>query len=566
MRSEPLVRAGAIAVALLLASSANATTITVVNADAAGAGFNDPSPRTPIGGNSGTTLGQQRLNVFQFAASFWAARINSPVEIFVRAKFTALACSPTSAVLGSAGTKTVHSDFTGAPRSATWYPASLANKLAGTDLCPSTEVDCGTGEDITANFTTALDDGSCTFPTRWYYGLDAQPPVGQSDLASVVIHELGHGLGFQTFVKGSTGQRFPYGDPDAMDDVFMVNMYDATAGKAWPQMTDAERAASAINTSSLLWNGTAVTAVASSVLSSGTGTGGRALLYAPNPVEAGSSLSHWDRSLFPNEVLEPYYTGPNHNLLITDELMTDLGWGLSSGGSGNTWILPSSAHSPGAGGAFYTTSLSIGNRGSAEAKYTLKFLGNNSDGTTGPESAQFVLGGNQSVTYDDVLASVFGQGDGAYGAIRVSADVATLSILGQTGTPDPTRPGGTFGQSVPAFGAGDLITTGAVRSIVGIREDGSFRTNLILTNAGTADVKVTGTLLSSSGVVLGAGDWTLPPLGMTQVTRVVRDLGVTANIRDAQILLTTSTSGGSFAAYASVIDNVTNDPRTLLPR
>jgi hypothetical protein len=53
---------------------------------------------------------------------------------------------------------------------------------------------------------------------------------------------------------------------------------------------------------------------------------------------------------------------------------------------------------------------------------------------------------------------------------------------------------------------------------------------------------------------------------MTQVTGVVRDLGVTGNVRDAQLLLTTSTSGGSFAAYASVIDNITNDPRTLLPR
>jgi hypothetical protein len=33
-----------------------------------------------------------------------------------------------------------------------------------------------------------------------------------------------------------------------------------------------------------------------------------------------------------------------------------------------------------------------------------------------------------------------------------------------------------------------------------------------------------------------------------------------------RISVSTATPGGLVAAYASVIDNVTNDPRTLLPR
>ena len=136
----------------------------------------------------------------------------------------------------------------------------------------------------------------------------------------------------------------------------------------------------------------------------------------------------------------------------------------------------------GAGGAFYTTSISIGNRGSAEARYKLKFLGNNADGTGGPESSEFVLGPNQAVTYEDVLGSIFGLTQD-FGAIRLTANVTTLNVLGQTSTPDPAKPGGTFGQSVPAFATADLLTSGALRSIVGIREDTSFRTNLILANA-----------------------------------------------------------------------------------
>ena len=50
---------------------------------------------------------------------------------------------------------------------------------------------------------------------------------------------------------------------------------------------------------------------------------------------------------------------------------------------------------------------------------------------------------------------------------------------------------------------------------------------------------------------------------MTQV-RAVPSLGVIGEVRGAYLLLSTPTAGGDFAAYASVIDNQTNDPRTLL--
>lgn len=561
MTGKALLRGAALAAALGLSLDASATKITIVNADSAGVGFNDPAARTPVGGNNGTTLGEQRMNVFKYAAAFWEGQIDSPVEIVVRAKFEALTCSATSATLGSAGTRYIFSDFKGAPLAKTWYSSALANKLAGEDLNPAGTDD--TGEDISARFTTALDDGSCAFPRKWYYGLDASPTAGTTDFATVIIHELAHGLGFQTFVSRTTGEKFAGDDGVGLDDAYMVYLYDATTGKTWSQMTDAERLASTTNTSNLLWDGASVKAVASTLLQTGTGVGGRPLMYAPNPSESGSSVSHWDTSLYPNEAMEPTYTGPNHSLLITDELMKDLGWGLASGTVEYHWLLPSSARAPGKGGAFYTTDLSVGNRGGSEARFKLKFLGNNADGTGGPESSELVLGPNQSVTYLDILGSIFGRTTD-YGAVRLTANVTTLSVTGQTSTADPSKPGGTFGQSVPAFAASDLITAGVIRSIVGVREDASFRTNVVLTNGGTAPVTVNGTLLSTSGAVLASGTWTLPALGMTQVS-VKDNMGVTS-ARDAQLLLTTSTSGGAFAAYASVIDNVTNDPRTLLPR
>ena len=48
---------------LLICSCAayGGATITINDVDGPGEGFNDPTAATPVGGNSGTTIGQQRL-------------------------------------------------------------------------------------------------------------------------------------------------------------------------------------------------------------------------------------------------------------------------------------------------------------------------------------------------------------------------------------------------------------------------------------------------------------------------------------------------------------------------
>jgi len=107
-----LLGAGLLVVAGLAQAAA---TITIVNGNAAGVGFNDPTPVAPIGGNPGTTLGQQRLNAFQYVASIWGGQLNSSVEIKILATFEPLTYTATQAVLGSAGPRDVESNFPGAP-------------------------------------------------------------------------------------------------------------------------------------------------------------------------------------------------------------------------------------------------------------------------------------------------------------------------------------------------------------------------------------------------------------------------------------------------------------------
>jgi hypothetical protein len=254
--AEFLARAaGALALALASLSAGQAATITIVNQNAAGVGFNDPTPAAPVGGNPGTTLGQQRLIAFQRAAEIWGATLSSSVPIRIGAAFIPLSCTANSAVLGSAGAWEIWSDFPNAPRANTWYPAALAGKLAGADLTSAND------PHIAARFNSRLGlFPDCLPGSGFYLGLDNNPG-NQIDLVTVLLHEMAHGLGFQTFTDDETGQQI-MGIPSIWDHFLVDNRNE----RLWVEMTDAQRVASAVTWRGLSWNGANVTAAVPGVL------------------------------------------------------------------------------------------------------------------------------------------------------------------------------------------------------------------------------------------------------------------------------------------------------------
>jgi hypothetical protein len=261
LRSPKLsfLRVTAFVAALLAvpAFSQAAATIVIQNGNAAGVGFNDPTPAAPVGGNPGTTLGQQRLNAFQAAANIWGATLNSTATIVVLATMEPLTCTATSAVLGSAGPTSVWRDFTGAPFAATWYHAALANARFGSDLDT-------TSAEIRARFNSNLGQTGCLTGSPFYLGLDNNHGTN-IDLLTVLLHEFGHGLGFSTVTNAQTGA-YLSGFPSAFDQF----LFDNTQGLAWTAMTNAQRAQSSINPRQLAWTGANVTAGVPIALQPGT--------------------------------------------------------------------------------------------------------------------------------------------------------------------------------------------------------------------------------------------------------------------------------------------------------
>lgn len=230
------------------------TVITINNTDGINEGFNAPTPVTPVGNNPGTTLGEQRLFVFQRAAEIWGELINSDIPIVVNAQFSPQECSMMGSTLGSAGVNQVVADFPNAPLSNTFYPVALANSLEGRDL------NDGSAE-INATFNSDIDTG-CSGADGWYYGIDGNTPANRIELLPVVLHEIAHGLGFTSFTNATTGAFL--GDTP---DIWSTFLFDLDQNQHWRNLTALQRQASAINDPNLVWNGPSVNQAFPSLLS-----------------------------------------------------------------------------------------------------------------------------------------------------------------------------------------------------------------------------------------------------------------------------------------------------------
>ena len=223
-----------------------------------------------------------------------------------------------------------------------------------------------------------------------------------------------------------------------------------------------------------------------------------------------------------------------------------------------TSILPSAAWIHGANGSYWTTQFTLCNPGPIDADVTLKWLGHDADGRGGLEFTYVVPAGQTFAPLEETWSINFPEN---WGAILVLSTSPALIVQGETSTPPS---GGAVGQVVPAFGPADFA--GATpKTLAPIRENAAFRTNLILANPTEMPLTAHVALYAAGGTLLGARDVDLLPLGMTQINRVAAALGA-STLDLGRINVSTPTPGGLVAAYASVIDNVTNDPRTILPR
>lgn len=246
---------------------------------------------------------------FQAAIDTWACRIESPFAIRIDAKWEAL--DPVT--LGSAG-PFLHRNFDGAPMRDLWLPAALADLYAGRDLAPGRP-------DIEATFNAEFG--------AWHLDPFTPPARGEYDLYTVVLHEIGHGLGLIGGFSVVDGVG-TLGDGEGADGPYLYDRFAVDA------------AGRSLLDSALYPENSAALA---DVLREAVGFVGPSVrqvyarpapLYAPSAWVTGGSYSHLDEVAFPEgepDGLMTPFVRPAETIAepgdVTCAMLADLGWLLA---------------------------------------------------------------------------------------------------------------------------------------------------------------------------------------------------------------------------------------------
>jgi len=305
-------------------------------------GWNDPSPPLAAPGNTGTTLGEQRQIALREAVRRIALNFKTEAAIVIRACWADLEASATSAVLAQAGSGGIFindtSLFSGAvggdlrpgrrqaflPESGAWYAAAPTSKSGGTNFCRISGGPCQSRVDVTATFNSLIDQPAGLGAVSFYYGLE--PPAPNTlDFIGISMHEISHGLGFISFV--SLGGNRPAGSEfRGRDDIFERQLLDTSGAtpKLWSRLSDADRLPGLTSRTGLQWIG--AQAVDSPLNVPRAGEPG-VRIYAPNPVQEGSSLSHLDL-FYRGELMVPSSNAQlgARDLFLAAPMLNAVGW------------------------------------------------------------------------------------------------------------------------------------------------------------------------------------------------------------------------------------------------
>ena len=220
------------------------------------------------------------------------------------------------------------------------------------------------------------------------------------------------------------------------------------------------------------------------------------------------------------------------------------------------WV-PVAAHNPGLNQSQWRSDLGLLNTGTVTDGVLIAFYG--SDRIVA--NTTYVPPGLQSV-----LTDVVGQlGASGQGALQILSD-QPLKVTSRTYNQVPSDascyPNGTQGQDYPVIVASDGLSAGESAYLAGLAENAAYRCNIGLVNVGSGAATVLVELYSGAGTKLTDYRVSLASEQWAQETQPFKNKVGQSAMDRGYAKITVQTGSGVFA-FASVVDNLTNDPTTV---
>ena len=218
------------------------------------------------------------------------------------------------------------------------------------------------------------------------------------------------------------------------------------------------------------------------------------------------------------------------------------------GGDGayRQWIA-AAAHSGGVHGSVWRTDVCLLNRSSGTATAELRFRHSDGDAAT----LVIRVSEGEQVVVSDVVAQMGMTGSGS---IEVFSD---QPLLASSRTYNAS-PEGTFGLFLDGISTRESAATGDTVWLSQLRQNSAFRTNVGLLNSGDTTARVRLYLYDGSGAELASRRRVLEPYAWLQLQEPFSRLAGRTDIDSGYVRIEVEL-GDSVIAYASVIDNATND-------
>lgn len=212
------------------------------------------------------------------------------------------------------------------------------------------------------------------------------------------------------------------------------------------------------------------------------------------------------------------------------------------------------AQTPGLGGTSWRTELSLFNAGTQGASISLLFL---PSGGGNVIANSLFLSPKQSIMYANALLDIFGIANGA-GALAIeAASAGTVADLRVTSRTFTTGTSGTYGQAVPDVSADALPRT---LFITGIESTSAFRTNVGVVNRSSTPVTAALTLYDETGDSVSTQTVTIAANSFQQQSLAAWFPTIGGASHERLTMRVLSASDAAISAYASVVDNATQDP------